>query len=188
MLKHNGNSISWTNWSGFFWFSSFFRALYIWWGHSNPQHHYGSGTNAGNESCAALTFLCQPTLDGWTTELLPKPTSSARFSACRVLDFSFQCCTLCCAKPVPVLPPRLPISQCFSPSSPGAFIICGSVIHRLCKSEILNSPTKHLGQKAAVSGNPVWKLCQNQWRSSSLGPGHCFLQGTLNRGQNGASC
>lgn len=56
---------------------------------------------------------------------------------------------------VPVLLPWLPTSQCFNPSSPAAFIICGSVIHRLCKSDTLNSPTKHSGQKAAVSGNPA---------------------------------
>lgn len=130
-------------------------------------------------------------LGGWTTKLLPNPTSSDGFSACRVLDFSFQCCTLCCAKPVQLYMcsfPWLPTSQCFTPSFPAAFLICGSVIHRLCKSDILNSPTKHSGQKAAVSGNPVWKLCQNQQRSSSLGPGHCFLEAASNQGQSGASC
>lgn len=63
-------------------------------------------------------------LDGWTTELLPNPTSSDRFSACRVLNFSFQCCALCCAKPaqlhlcsplaahLPVLQSKLPCCIC----------------------------------------------------------------------------
>lgn len=129
----------------------------------------------------------------WMDEPLscfPSPHLQTGSLPAEFLISAFNAGTVLCqtSAVVPVLPPRLPTSQCFNPSSPAAFIICGSVIHRLCKSEILNSPTKHLGQKAAVSGNPVWKLCQNQWRSSSLGPGHCFLQGALNQGQNGASC
>lgn len=174
----------------FFWISSFFRALYTWWGHSNPWHHYRSSINAGNESCAALTFLCQPRLDGWTTELLPNPTSSDSFSACRVLDFSFQCCTLCCAKPVQSylcfpLTAHLPVLQ--------SKLSC--CIHNLWASYSLTLQiwyTKLANQtfraKSCSVWKSVWKLCQNQQRSSSLGPGHCFLQGASNQGQISVSC
>lgn len=62
-------------------------------------------------------------------------------------------CSRACA------PPWLPTSQCFNPSSPAAFLICGSVTHRVCKPDKLNSPTKRSGPKAAESGNPVWRLC-----------------------------
>lgn len=134
-------------------------------------------------------FFASPRwMDGPLSCFLIPHLQTASLSA--VLDFSFQCCTLCCAKPAQsyLCSSWLPTSQCFNPSSPAAFIICEPVTHWLCKSDILNSQTKHSGQKASVSGNPAWKLCQNQWRSSSLGPGHCFLQGISNQGQSGASC
>lgn len=119
-------------------------------------------------------------MDHWAAS---KTTSSDSFSACRVLDFSFQCCTLCCAKPVQSylcfpLTAHLPVLQ--------SKLSC--CIHNLWASYSLTLQiwyTKLASQtfraKSCSVWKSVWKLCQNQQRSSSLGPGHCFLQGASNQ-------
>lgn len=98
------------------------------------------------------------------TELLLYPPCSNRFSAIKVLNFNFECCTYS----VYAMTVQSYLgSSSWLPASWYLKIKLCCIWNLWAKllaffgslTDTLNSLSKHSGQKAATSGNPAWRFC-----------------------------